>query len=75
MALYLCRMCIVLVTGGAWVTHRYAYAPPRYRISQDRREFYPLSVSMWYDITDLVIDSVLQAGIKSSSDVLLIGLL
>ena len=38
------------VTGGAFIAHRYIFAPPRCRISQYRRTFIPLSVSLWNDL-------------------------
>ena len=34
------------VTRGSLVTHRHLFAPPRYRTSQHRRSFVPLSVSL-----------------------------
>ena len=40
------------------VTHRYTYAPPRCRTSQNRRIFIPLSVSLWNDLADPVFDVV-----------------
>ena len=42
------------VTRGALVAHRHSFVPRRCRISQDRRTFVPLSVSLWNDICDLV---------------------
>ena len=48
----------VRVTRGALVAHRYTCAPPHCRNSQYRRNFIPLSVSLWNDLADLVFDSV-----------------
>ena len=42
----------VRVTHGAFITHRYTFAPPRCRTSQYRRTFIPLSVSLWNDLVD-----------------------
>ena len=46
----------VRVTRGA--AHRFTYAPPRFRTSQDRRTFIPMSVSLWNDLSDPVFDCV-----------------
>ena len=48
----------VRVKRGALVTHRYTYAPPRYRTSQYSRTFIPLSVSLWNDLANHVFDGV-----------------
>ena len=53
------------VTGGAVISHRYTYAPPRYRTSQYSRTFIPLSASLWNDLSDPVFDGVGLAGFKS----------
>ena len=58
----------VRVTIGALVAHRYTYAPPRCRTSQDRRTFISLSVSLWNDLADPVYDSVALAGLKSRAN-------
>ena len=55
----------VRVTRGALVAHRHAYAPPRFRTSQDCRTFIPLSVSLWNDLADPVFNSVGLMGFKS----------
>ena len=52
----------VRVTGGALVTHRYTYVPPRSGTSQYRKTFISLSVSLWNDLTNHIIDGVGQAG-------------
>ena len=54
----------VRVTRGA-IAHRYTYAPPRCRTSEDRRTFIPLSVSLWNDLGDPVFDGVGLADFKS----------
>ena len=58
----------VLVTCGALVAHRYTYAPPCYRTSQDSRTFVPLSVSLWNYLADPVFDGVGLAGFKSGAN-------
>ena len=55
----------VRVTGGALVTHRYTYAPPRCRTSQYSRTVIPLSVSLWNDLANPVFDGVGLAGFKT----------
>ena len=42
----------VRVTRGALIAHRYTFAPPRWRTSQNRRTFILLSVSLWNDLVD-----------------------
>ena len=58
----------VRVTGGAVISHRYTYAPPRCRTSQYGRTFIPFSVSLWNDLGDLVFDGVILAGFKSRAN-------
>ena len=53
------------VTRGALIAHRHSFAPPRCRTSQYRRNFVPLSVSLWNDLSDPVFDGVGLAGFKS----------
>ena len=48
----------VQVTGGALVTRRYSYAPPRLRTSQYRMIFILSSASLWNDLVDGVFDGV-----------------
>ena len=55
----------VQFTRGALVAHRYTYAPPRSRISQYRRTFVRLSVSLWNDLADPAFDCVGLAGFSS----------
>ena len=43
----------VRVICGAFIAHRYTFAPPRCRTSQYRRNFISLSVSLWNDLVDL----------------------
>ena len=64
----------VRVTRGALVAHRYTYAPPRCRASQDQRTFVLLSVSLWIDLAGPVFDGVGLAGFKSRANVFFIGL-
>ena len=63
----------VRVTRGTLIAHRYTYAPPRYRTSQYRRTFIPLSVSLWNDLVGPVFDSVGLAGFKSRSNAFLLA--
>ena len=63
----------VRVTCGAFIAHRYTYAPPRCRTSQYHRTFIPLSVSLWNDLVDPVFDDVELAGFKSRSNVFLLA--
>ena len=55
----------VRVTRGALIAHWYTFAPPCCRISQNRRTFIPLSVSLWNHLVDPVFDGVGLAGFKS----------
>ena len=48
----------VRVTRCALVEHRYTYAPPSGRTSQDSRTFIPFSVSLLNDLANPVFDSV-----------------
>ena len=57
----------VRVTRCALAAQRYAYAPPRCRISQYRMTFVLLVVSLWNDLADPVLDGVRLAGCKSSA--------
>ena len=61
----------VWVTRGAVYTYRYTYTPPRCRTSQYRRNFVPLSVSLWNDLADPVFDGVGLAGFKSRANAFL----
>ena len=61
------------VTRGSLVAHRHSFAPPRCRISQYRRTFVILSVSLWNDLNDTVIDGVGQAGFKSRANAFLLA--
>ena len=53
------------VTRGALVAHRHSFAPPRCRTSQYRRTFVPLSVSLWNDLSDPVLDGVGPAVLRA----------
>ena len=59
-------------TRGALVAHRHSFAPPRCRISQSRRSFVPLCVSLWNDLSDPVFDGVGLAGFKSRASAFLL---
>ena len=61
----------VRVTRGALVAHRFTYALPRCRTSQDRRTFILLSVSLWYNLASSVFDGVGLAGFKSRANAFL----
>ena len=63
----------VRVTRGAVIAHWYTYAPPRRRISQCRRTFIPLSVSLWNNLGNPVLDGVRLAGFKSKTNTLLLA--
>ena len=62
------------VTRGALVAHRHSFAPPRCRISQYRRSFVPLSVSLWNDLSAPVFDGVGLAGFKNRANAFLLAL-
>ena len=61
------------VTRGALVAHRHSFAPPRCRTFQYRRNFVPLSVSLWKDLSDPVFDGVGLAGFKSRANAFLLA--
>ena len=61
------------VTRGALVAHRHSFAPPRCRISQYRRSFVSLSVSLWNDLSDPVFDGVGLTGFKSRANAFLMA--
>ena len=61
------------VTRVALVAHRRSFEPPRCRISQYRRSFVPLSVSLWHDLCDPVFDGVALAGFKSRENAFLLA--
>ena len=63
----------VRVTRGAVIAHRYIYAPPRCRTSQDRRTFVPFPVSLWNALSDPVFDGVGLAGFKSRANAFLLA--
>ena len=63
----------VRVTRGALVAHRYTYTPPRCRISQYRRIFIPLSVSLWNNLAVPVFDGVGLAGFNSRTNAFLLA--
>ena len=55
----------VRVTRGAVIANRFTYEIPRCRTSQYRRTF-PLSVSLWNDLSDPVFDGAGLAGFKNT---------
>ena len=55
----------VCVTRGELVAHRYTHAPPRFRTSRYCRTFVPLSLSLWNDLADPVLDGVGLSGFTS----------
>ena len=57
----------------ALVAHRHSFAPPRCRTSQYCRSFVPLSVSLWNDLSDPVIDGVGLAGFNSRANAFLLA--
>ena len=61
------------VTRGVLVAHRHSFEPPSCRTSQYRRTFLPLSVSLWNDLSDPVIDGVGLAGFKSRANAFLLA--
>ena len=61
------------VTRGVLVAHRHSFAPPRCTISQYRRTFVPLSVSLWNDLSDNVFDSVGLTGFKNRANAFLLA--
>ena len=63
----------VCFTRSGVIAHRYTYAPPRYRTSQYRRTFVPLSVSLWNDLSDTVFDGVGLAGFNSKANAFLLA--
>ena len=61
------------VTRAALDPHRLSFAPPRCRTSQYLRNFVPLSVSLWNDLSDPVFDGVGLAGFKSRANSFLLS--
>ena len=61
------------VTRGALVAHRHSFAPPHCRISQYRRTFVSLSLSLRNGLSEPVFDGEGLAGFKSrANDFLLV---
>ena len=60
------------VTRSAMVAHRHSFAFPRWR-TQYRRNFVPLPVSLWNDLSDPVLDRVGQAGFNSRVNAFLLA--
>ena len=61
------------VTRGALVAHRHSFVPPCCRISQYRRTFVPLSVSLWKNLIAPVFDGVGLVGFKSRANAFLLA--
>ena len=61
----------VNVTRSPVIPHQYTYEPPRCRTSQYRIILIPLSVYLWNDIGDPVLDDVGLAGFKSRANAFL----
>ena len=53
------------------VAHRYTYAPPGCRTLQYRRNFIPLSVSLWNDLANPVFDMVWDWRVSRAGPMLL----
>ena len=65
----------VPVTRGASVAHLYTYAHPHCRTSQYSSTFITLTVSVWKDLGDPVVDAVGLAGFKSRDNAFLQALM
>ena len=52
----------VWVACGALVAHPYSYHPPRYRTSQHRRSFIPVTVSVWNDLATILLPRIRWCG-------------
>ena len=61
------------VTRGTVIAHRYTYAPPRCRTSQYHWTVILLSVSLWNDLGDPVLDGVALVGFKSMANAFLLA--
>ena len=75
---HICRALPVSYVPGmdtrvALVAHRYTYAPPRCSTSQYCTIFIPLSMSLWNDLDDPVLDGVGLVSVKSRANELLIA--
>ena len=60
-------------TRGAVIAHGFTHAPPRCRISQYRRTFIPLSVSLWNDLSYPMLNGVGLAGFKRRANAVLLA--
>ena len=63
----------VLVTRGALVVNWYTYAPPRGRTAKYYRSFILLSVPLWNDLDDPVLDGVGLADFKCRTNAYLVA--
>ena len=64
---------LVSVRLGRFMGRSGTYEPPRCRISQYRRIFVPLSVSLWNDLPDPMFGGVGLAGMKSRANAFLLA--
>ena len=64
----------VRVTRGTLAAHGHTYAPLRCRTSQYRRTLISISVSLWNDFADPVLNGVGLAGFKSRANAFSISL-
>ena len=74
MMLYLDRMCQCGLQAVPWSHICNTYALPRCRTSQYLMTFVLLSVSLWNNLADTVLDAVGLAGFKSMGQCVFIGL-
>ena len=63
----------VLITRWAVIAHRFTYAPPSCRTSQYHLTLFPLSVSLWNDLSDSVFDDVGLTDFKSRANTFLLA--
>ena len=60
-------------THGALVAHGYSFTAPRFWISQYRRTFVPLSLSLWNGLSDPVFHGEWLAGLKSRANSIMLA--
>ena len=59
---------LVRVTYGALVAHRHSFALIGCRTFQHCRTYVPISVSLWNKLSEIVLDGVILAGLKSRAN-------
>ena len=64
---------VLVARQYTYVARQYTYVTPRCRTSQYRRAFVPLSVSLWNDLADPVVDGVGLAGFKRRANAFLLA--